>query len=170
MEEEYGKVKYTDWMGSDEDQEETSQGQGGQIQKEDEFAQERFEGLDGHMRLQLEKTYGGDDRFKLTDDFTVSFKDANKAKRHIPDTMLGAMSKREQEDFISDAKLRQIERFRDTGGYDSLDEGTVQWNHDIDLDKERENALNVLAQLVPANEVFLTSSKAQNRGAQSSAK
>ena len=55
------------------------------------------------MRLQLEKTYGGDDRFKLTNDFEVSFKDANKAHRHVPDTMLGALSKREQEDFVSTA-------------------------------------------------------------------
>lgn len=60
------------------------------------------------MRLQLEKTYGGDDRFKLTKDFEVSYKDANKSKSHIPDVMLGALSKREQEDFISDKKLGSI--------------------------------------------------------------
>ena len=180
--EEYGKVSYNDWMGSDEDEHEEasqSQGQGGQIDNSDykekkadqeEFIQQRFEGLDGHMRLQLEKTYGGDERFKLTDEFKVSFKDANKAKRHIPDAMLGALSKREQQDFISDAKLQQIKRVKDTGGYDSLEEGNVEWKHNIDLEIERENALNILSQIVPANEVFLTSSKAQNRGASSSAK
>ena len=76
------------------------------------------------MRLQLQKTYGGDDRFKLTNEFEVSFKDANKAKRHIPDVMLGALSKREQEDFLSDAKLKKMDNIvRDTGGYNSLDEG-----------------------------------------------
>ena len=38
----------------------------------------RFEGgIDGHMRLQLEKTFGGDERFKLSKDFDVSLKDAN---------------------------------------------------------------------------------------------
>ena len=122
------------------------------------------------MRLQLEKTYGGDERFKLTDQFEVSFKDANKAHRHIPDVMLGAMSKREQQDFVSDAKLRTMKVVKDTGGYDSLDEGDVKWKHKIDLDKERSSALSILAQVVPANEVYLTSSKQGNRQAISSAK
>jgi hypothetical protein len=88
-------VKYNDWMGSDDDEPETiSQGQGGQNDI-DNFTQTRFDGLDGHMRLQLEKTYGGDDRFKLTEDFNVSFKDANKVRAHVSDVMLGALSKRE---------------------------------------------------------------------------
>jgi len=43
---------------------------------DENFAKSRFDGLGCHMRLQLEKTYGGDDRFKLTDQFEVSFKDA----------------------------------------------------------------------------------------------
>ncbi len=47
------------------------------------------------MRLQLQKTYGGDDRFKLTEDFDVSIRDANKTKNHISDIMLGALNKRE---------------------------------------------------------------------------
>ena len=123
------------------------------------------------MRLQLEKTYGGDERFKLTSDFDVSFGDAKKTKSHIPDAMLGALSKREQEDFISDKKLGAIkQRTKDTGGYESLEEGDVKWDHDIDLEKERSNALNILSQIVPANEVFLTSSKSQNRLASSAAK
>ena len=115
------------------------------------------------MRLQLEKTYGGDDRFKLTDQFEVSFKDANKAHRHIPDVMLGAMSKREQEDFVSDAKLRTMKVVKDTGGYESLDEGDVKWKHKINLEKEKSSALNILASVVPANEIYLTSSKQGNR-------
>ena len=53
------------------------------------------------MRLQLEKSYVGDDRFKLTEDFNVSFKDAYKVNAHIPDQVLGAMSKREHFDFVS---------------------------------------------------------------------
>ena len=57
-------TKYNDWMGSDNEDQTQSQGQGGQAE---DFEQTRFDGLSGHMRLQLEKTYGGDDRFKLTD-------------------------------------------------------------------------------------------------------
>ena len=53
-----------------------------------------------------------------------------------------------------------MSRTKDTGGYDSLDEGDVKWAHHLDLERERSNALNVLAQVVPANEIFLTSSKA----------
>jgi len=44
----------------------------------------------------MQKTFGGDERFKLTEDFDVSLKDANKSKSHISDVMLGALSKREQ--------------------------------------------------------------------------
>jgi hypothetical protein len=74
--------------------------------------------------------------------------------------MLGALSKREQEDFISDAKLKKMDNIRiDTGGYDSLDEGDVKWKHNINMEKEKSNALFLLSQVVPANEVFLTSSK-----------
>jgi len=47
------------------------------------------------MRLQLQKTYKGDDRFRLTQDFDVSFRDANKFNAHVSDVMLGALSKRE---------------------------------------------------------------------------
>lgn len=59
--------------------------------------------------------------------------------------MLGALSKREQEDFISEAKLSKIERIKDTGGYESLEEGDIQWDHNIDLEIEKSNALNILA-------------------------
>ena len=47
------------------------------------------------LRMQLEKTYGGDDRFKLGADFNVGFQDANKAGAHVTETMLEAMDKRE---------------------------------------------------------------------------
>ena len=45
--------------------------------------------------MQLERTYGGDDRFKLGEDFDVGFKDANKAGAHISEAMLGGMDRRE---------------------------------------------------------------------------
>mmetsp|Transcript_27030 Transcript_27030/g.41169 ORF Transcript_27030/g.41169 Transcript_27030/m.41169 type:complete len:121 (+) Transcript_27030:1-363(+) len=109
------KVSYNDWMGDDEDD---------QSQQEDAgFAQDRFEGLDGHMRLQLQKTYGGDDRFKLTEDFDVSLKDANKSHTHVPDNMLGALSKTEFQHFFSkDAAQEGEEMPKNTGGYDSLED------------------------------------------------
>ena len=59
----------------------------------------------------MEKTFGGDDRFKLTNDFDVSLGDANQHKKHVPDIMLGALSKREQEDFFahkSDKKSSKV--------------------------------------------------------------
>lgn len=56
------------------------------------------------MRLQLEKSYGGDARFKLTEDFDVSLNDANRTHNHVSDVMLGGLSKREQQDFFSSSK------------------------------------------------------------------
>ena len=101
----------------------------------------------------------------MTKDFDVSFKDANTAHAHVPDIMLGAMSKMERDEFISDKKLEKINKIKiDTGGYNSLDEGDmIKWNHNLDLEKERSNTLNILASLVPANEVYLTSSKSANK-------
>lgn len=159
---EYKHVKYTDWMCSDDEPEQISQGQGGQTDDQ-AFEATRFEGLEGHMRLQLEKTFGGDDRFKLTEDFNVSFKDANRKNAHVSDVMLGALSKREQQDFFHDNKMTKSDRIKDTGGYESLEEGNVEWKHGIDMEREKANALNLLSRIVPANEVFLTSSKADNK-------
>jgi len=61
--------------------------------------------------------------------------------------MLGALSKMEREEFISDIKLSKMNKIRvDTGGYNSLDEGEmIKWDHKIDLEKERSNTLNLLA-------------------------
>ena len=52
----------------------------------------------------MEKSYGGDARFKLTEDFDVSLNDANKTHNHVSDVMLGGLSKREQQDFFSSSK------------------------------------------------------------------
>jgi hypothetical protein len=47
--------------------------------------------------LQLQKTYKGDDRFKLAEDagFDIDLKDKD-AKKVLPQSMLGALSKREE--------------------------------------------------------------------------
>lgn len=41
--------------------------------------------------------------------------------------------------------------------------GTIAWKHNLNLEKERSAALNILSTIVPASEVFLTSSKSQNQ-------
>ena len=73
----------------------------------------------------MEKTYDGDSRFKLTPEFEISFKDANRTKSHInTGIVLGSMNKLEIDHFISDKKLNKIKKINiDTGGYESLDEG-----------------------------------------------
>jgi hypothetical protein len=99
------------------------------------------------MRLQLQKSYGGDSRFKLTEDFEVSLTDANRTKNHVSDVMLGGLSKREQQDFFNPDKKDGKEASKgdiqiNTGGYSSLDEagddnGTIHWQHELNLEKER---------------------------------
>jgi len=61
--------------------------------------------------------------------------------------MIGAMSKMERDEFISDRKLDKIVKIKvDTGGYNSLDEGDmIKWDHKLNLEKERSNTLNILA-------------------------
>ena len=38
----------------------------------------------------------------------------------------------------------------------------MAWNPDHNVDKERDQAFHILSQIVPANEIFLTSSKSGN--------
>ena len=49
--------------------------------------------------MQLQKSYKGDDRFKLdqSKDFDVDVKEAAKVRKTLPSAMLGALSKREEE-------------------------------------------------------------------------
>ena len=132
-------VKFEDWMSEGSDAEEPAGFP----------SHDRFEGgIDGHMRLQLEKTFGGDERFKLTKDFDVSLKDANAGKRHISEVMMGGLSKKEQKDFFEKKNEHSDQESQD------IEVG------EIDIEKEKNRALSILAQIVPASEIFLTSSKA----------
>ena len=70
------------WLDSDSDDQSA----------QDAFSKEQFEGSKGHMRLQLQKTYQGDERFKLDKSFNVS-----KNQKLLPDQMKGAMSNRERD-------------------------------------------------------------------------
>ena len=61
------------------------------------FDKSQYEGKKGHLLLQLQKTYKGDDRFQLAGDkdFDIDLHDAAKTKKQLPQAMLGALSKRE---------------------------------------------------------------------------
>ena len=86
------KVKFNDWMGesSDSDTEIRSK-----LKKKDDFdklfAEDKFSKREkkGHLLLQLQKSYKGDDRFQLDKDFAVD--DTKK----LTSTMLGALSTKE---------------------------------------------------------------------------
>ena len=107
-------VKYSDWM-NDENEEETTTAAGkskkkkikkleiqatpsesssssssSQGDKDEEnydqvFEKTQYEGKKGHLLLQLQKTYKGDDRFKLAEDsgFDIDLKDKD-AKKVLP--------------------------------------------------------------------------------------
>ena len=47
--------------------------------------------------MQLQKTYRGDERFRLDDDFDINLKQATANRKSLPQNMLGALSKREEE-------------------------------------------------------------------------
>ena len=47
--------------------------------------------------MQLQKTYRGDERFRLDDDFDINLKQAAANRKSLPQNMLGALSKREEE-------------------------------------------------------------------------
>lgn len=49
--------------------------------------------------LQLQKSYKGDERFQLgaSKDFDIDLKEAAKNRKQLPQTMLGGLSKREEE-------------------------------------------------------------------------
>ena len=71
----------------------------------------------------------------------------------LPETMLGALSKREQETLIQDkkkeAELGNQEAKPDTvGEEDDLNDGH-EWDTEINMEKEKAMALDVLAKFVP---------------------
>lgn len=83
-----------DWLQSDSDNEVGNQ-----------FEKSYFEGDRGHLRLQLQKTYKGDERFKLDENFKVDKSDA----KLMPQEMFGAMSKKEKEELFR-VKVKKTEQ------------------------------------------------------------
>ena len=83
------KVSFTDWMGSSDDEKVSGKKitpDFNQIFADDKFSKREKK---GHLLLQLQKTYKGDERFMLNKDFIAD--DAEK----LPQNMLGALSSRE---------------------------------------------------------------------------
>lgn len=87
-------VQYSDWMVNDDDS--SSHHGDPNSDYSDAFDKEQYEGRKGHLLLQLQKSYKGDDRFQLgvSRDFDV---DTVAKKRFLPQSMLGNLSKREEE-------------------------------------------------------------------------
>ena len=74
----------------------------------------------------------------------------------MPDKLLGAMTKREQDFFQKGETMEKAESKIQKEDVD------LAWQPQINVESEREKALSILTQIVPANEVYLTSSKSQN--------
>ena len=92
------KVHFDDWMGAESDNENLPSQTANTKNKFDKiFADDKFSKREkkGHLLLQLQKTYKGDDRFKLDKDF-----EADDTKK-LPSNMLGSLSTREYQDLIT---------------------------------------------------------------------
>ena len=123
-----------DWLQSDSEDDDSDHAS--------KFQKDYFEGERGHLRLQLQKTYKGDERFKLDEGFRVDKSDS----KLMPADMFGAMSKREKESLfktkVKNPKSQPTENLSD-------DNEGVQWDPELDLAKEKSKAFDVLAKLVP---------------------
>ena len=72
------------------------------------FEKTQYEGKQGHLLLQLQKTYKGDDRFKLDkDNFDIDMKEAVAHRKSLPQAMLGALSKREEDLLNEEGKSKK---------------------------------------------------------------
>jgi hypothetical protein len=106
------------------------------------------------MLLQLQKSYKGDERFRLdNDDFAVNpLKDKGEfgGKVSLPDTMLGALSKREREVLnLGGKKHRDSNEIVQESRPDDLDEGLIQWDTELDMEREKAKLFGVLGKIVP---------------------
>lgn len=152
------KVHYSEWM---EDSGDDLQDWGAVFHK-DKFDQ----GGKGHMLLQLQKSYRGDDRFRLDqDEFVVNpDKDRGFGKASLPDTMLGALSKREREALnLAGKKRKRSDEIKTETVADDLDTGLIQWDAELDMEKEKARLFGVLGKIVPQTEVFFQDHKSSKQ-------
>ena len=125
------------------------------------FAVDKFSKREkkGHLLLQLQKTYKGDERFQLNKDFVAD--DTDK----LPQNLLGSLSSREYQDLIAAKKNKKTnendgsvppEEANIEQEPDTLDEaGEYHWETELaDVAKEKSKALSILAQFVPQSEIF----------------
>jgi hypothetical protein len=103
--------------------------------------------------LQLQKTYKGDERFRLDEDegFDV---DVKNKKRALPQSFLGSLSKREEdlmkEKEAEDGKKKKKRSREDLHPLEDADGTPLQWDHGLrNIDKEKSKSLAILGQLVP---------------------
>jgi len=97
-------VKYSDWIGSEsESGEEHFEDKDDADQKL--FDQDKYEGSKGHLLLQLQKTFKGDDRFQLDKDFAID----KKQKKNLPSNLFGSLSKREEDELFKEKSTKRKE-------------------------------------------------------------
>jgi hypothetical protein len=140
------KIRYSEWM--DDSASDTDNWD--RVFNKDKFDQ----GGKGHMLLQLQKSYKGDDRFRLDEDegFAVNpLKDKGVGgKIQLPEAMLGQLTKREREALTEVGKKRR--RSSDIAmekTVDELDTGEIQWDTELDMEKEKAKLFGVLGKIVP---------------------
>ena len=147
-----GKVVYDDWLASSESENDSDTIKPKSIKKEVNFdkvfAEDKFSKREkkGHLLLQLQKTYKGDDRFKLDKDFV-----ADDAKK-LPANMIGSLSTREYELLMEKKRQPKKEGEQDQQfqtapkEYDALDDGEFEWEHELEtFNAEKSRTFSILA-------------------------
>jgi len=124
------------------------------------FNKQQLEGVGGHMLLQMQKAYKGDNRFKLDDRFTG---DVNLSKNKLSENVRGGMSQMEKNHMMQKTKEDIEEVFNKKLKSTKSSIKNKDEEDEVDLEKEKDNAFNVLSQIVPAAEVFFRPSGAGDK-------
>eukprot|EP00347_Sterkiella_histriomuscorum_P013534 403364343 len=145
-------------MGTSDSSDSESQNKKNQKSKpiKNAFDRKEYEGDKGHLLLQLQKTYKGDDRFQLTRDFDI---DKSK-KKSLPEAMLGAMNQLEF-DLLDDRIEKKPKKVKKEN--EEEQEDNIQWDPELNPDKEKINALMILGTIVPQSEIFLKAGHGDNQ-------
>jgi len=113
------------------------------------FDNKLYEGSKGHLLLQLQKSYRGDERFKMDNRFSNDIE-----SKKITSSVKGIMDSKDLTllDKVEKKKKRIREKNRD--------------DDEIIAEKEKDKAFQILSEIVPQNEVFLkpTSDKKRFNG------
>ena len=161
-------MSFEEWMGGESEGEDDRNAKSkGREDFDKIFADDKFSKREkkGHMLLQLQKTYKGDARFKLNKDYDVD------QLKHLPSSMLGSLSTREYQDFITAKKQTKRDNAEvgqgETVERDPLDEGEFLWDTELgQMKSEKSKAFSVLAQFVPQSEIFFNHMSASKPASQ----